>query len=161
MAEHKLGRIFRRRTSSAILLIQLVTNILAELIFMVFKPAKMASTKLARQQMVRATLSETTQNSRFKGVLRATRQLVPRDSETTNSKLSPTTTKSDRRSSPVSISFFSTELLNLSFALSRDCDGVCRHYTHSDARKRTLFLVHAPQRIIRAFPVWERHIGSR
>ena len=36
----------------------------------------------------------------------------------------------------------------------------CRHHTHPDETKRTLFLVHAPQRIFRTFPVWEHHIGS-
>ena len=35
----------------------------------------------------------------------------------------------------------------------------CGHYTHPDARKRTPFLVHAPQRIIRTVPEWEHQIG--
>ena len=46
MVEHKLGKRFRRKTSSAIFLTQLVTNILVELIF-IFELAKMASTQLA------------------------------------------------------------------------------------------------------------------
>ena len=30
-----------------------------------------------------------------------------------------------------------------------------------DAHKRTLFLVHAPQRIICTFPMWAHRVGSR
>ena len=41
-----------------------------------FELAKMASTKLARRQMVGAMVSETTKNPRFKEAVRATRQRV-------------------------------------------------------------------------------------
>ena len=65
VAEPKLGRTLRRRTSSATLLIQLVTElIMVEFIFMDFELAKMAPAQLAGRLMVRR-LSETTSNSRF------------------------------------------------------------------------------------------------
>ena len=57
MAQHKLGRTIRRRTSTAILLFQLVTkhNIvenIVEFVFMDFELAEMAPTQLAGRQRV-------------------------------------------------------------------------------------------------------------
>ena len=50
MAEPKVGRTLCRRTSSAILLIQLVTKLnMVEFVFMDFELAEMAPAQLARQ----------------------------------------------------------------------------------------------------------------
>ena len=80
-----------------------------------------------------------------------------RNQTTTSRKLS-TTTKS------LVSTIFSTELLNLSFALSQKATDVsatgCADTIPTQTYANThFFLVHAPQRMIRTFPVWEHRVG--
>ena len=61
----------------------------------------------------------------------------------------------------ISFSFFhrvaESEFRTQPAATAVSATGRCRHHTHPDARKRAVFLVHAPQRIIRTFPVGTPH----
>ena len=95
--EHKLGRTVRRRTSSAILLIQLVTMLnMVEFVFLESKLAEMAPAQLAGRQVVRTMVSETTSNSRFRRSQTSIQETGSSRLKTTSSTLSPSTRKSDR-----------------------------------------------------------------
>ena len=100
------------------------------------KLAELVDAQVARRQMVRTTVNETTSNSRCKRSRNSTLETGATRFKTTSSTLSPSTGKSD-----CSLFLFSLQkLLNLSFhsasSNSRECDGrvnITPTCTHTDA----------------------------
>ena len=114
MAEDKLCRTIRRRTSTAILLFQLVTELnMVEFVFMDSELAEMAPAQLAGRQMVRTTVNETTSNSRFRRSRTSIQETGASRLKTTSSTLSPSTRNYDRNLGL--IRFFSTEIAESEF----------------------------------------------